>query len=669
MTPPEPRQPLREDLFRVLVESVTAYAIFLLDEDGCVRSWNPGAQRIKGYRADEIIGQHFSRFYPAEANRTGWPEYELKQAREEGRFEDEGWRLRKDGSRFWANVVITALRDDAGELLGFSKITRDLTERRQHEEDLRRSEERFRLVVETVVDYAIFMLDPNGVVLTWNAGAERINGYAAQEIIGRHFSRFYPGEAIASGWPEHELQQAAEHGRFEDEGWRLRKDGSRYWANVVITALRDQHGALHGFAKITRDLTERRRSQALEQAGLGREELLEAERSARMEAQRAVRIKDDFLATLSHELRTPLSAIMGWVQVLRRSRELKEEDLQRGTDAIERNARAQVQLIDELLDLNRIISGRLRLDVQAASLKDAAEAAIESMTPAADAKNLRIERTLDPNAGPVSGDPDRLQQIIWNLISNAVKFTSKGGRVQIVLQRVDSHVELSVSDTGIGIAPEFLPHVFDRFSQEDSSASRHHNGLGLGLAIAKQLAELHGGTLRAQSDGVGLGASFTLSLPISIAHRTRPPGHATTRLRSTLSDTSVLLPDLAGLRILVVDDEADGRALARRILEAQGATVTTAGSAIEALEFLEQSDTDVLISDIGMPGMDGYQLIRAVRASEWMKHRVPAIATTAFARAEDRKKAMLAGFHAHLAKPFDIAELVIIVANLSGRGV
>jgi len=662
----EPLQQL-EQRYRLLVESVVDYAIFLLDPKGYILTWNSGAQRIKGYRAEDIIGEHFSRFYPAEAVQAGWPEHELQQAGKVGRFEDEGWRIRKDGSKFWANVVITALKNESGELQGFAKVTRDLTERRANEEALRRSEERFRLLMEAVTDYAIFMLDPNGYVLTWNAGAQRIKGYLPADIIGHHFSRFYPPDVAESGWPDYELHEAAEKGRFRDEGWRVRKDGTRLWADVVITPLRDHAGELHGFAQITRDLTERKRAEALEEHGVRREELLEAERAARIEAQRAARIKDEFLATLSHELRTPLNAILGWAQVLRRSNALTAEDLQRGTDAIERNARAQVQLIDELLDLSRLLAGRTRLDVQRLFLIDIVQGVMESAEPAALAKGIRLEKVLDPQAGPVSGDPARLQQIVWNLISNAIKFTPKGGRVQVLLERVNSHVELTVSDTGIGITPGFLPHVFDRFSQQNSSPSRSHGGLGLGLAITKQLVELHGGTVRAKSAGEGRGASFVVDLPLNI---TAPAQREPDRFHPTYSadqETPAVLPRLDGIRVLVVDDEPDARDLIRRILQERGAVVGTVASGAEALHALEVEPPHVLLSDIGMPGMDGYQLIRSVRASDLDHRTVPAIALTAFARGEDRKKALLAGYQSHLAKPFDIAELVIMVAGLVDR--
>jgi PAS domain S-box-containing protein len=656
-----------DERFRLLVESIVDYAILVLDPKGHILTWNSGAERINGYRAQEIIGRHFSRFYPPDVAQSGWPEHELRQAAMLGRFEDEGWRVRNDGSRFWANVVITALKSEAGQLQGFAKITRDLTERKAHEEALRRSEERFQLFMEAVTDYAIFMLDPNGHVLTWNPGAQRIKGYSPEEIIGQHFSRFYPPEVVETGWPEHELHEAAEKGHFRDEGWRIRKDGSQFWADVVITALRDHAGHLHGFAKITRDLTERKRVEALEAHGALREERLTAERNARIEAQRAARIKDEFLATLSHELRTPLNAILGWAQILRRSRSPEAEDLQRGLDAIERNARVQVQLIDELLDLSRILAGRTRLEVQPLILADIVQAALESVEPAAQVKGVRLERILDPRAGQVSGDPARLQQIVWNLLSNAVKFTPRGGRVQVLLARVNAQVELTVSDTGIGIAPGFLPHVFDRFSQQDSSASRSYSGLGLGLAIAKQLVELHGGTLRAESAGEGRGASFVVNLPLILAAPLQhEPGHLEPT-QSAVPEAQTPLPKLDGVRALVVDDESDARDLICRVLEDQGAVVSTVASAREALAALAAEPPDVFLSDIGMPGMDGYQLIRSVRASDSSYRTVPAIALTAFARSEDRKKALLAGYQSHLAKPFDVAELVIMVAGLVGR--
>ena len=649
------------DPFRLLVEAVTDYAIFILDQEGYILTWNPGAEKIKGYTAKEIIGKHFSIFYPEEDLNWDKPAHELRVATEVGRFEDEGWRLRKDGTRFWANVVITTLRDSDGSLRGFGKVTRDLTERKLNEEFLRESEERFRLLVEGVRDYAIFMLNPEGYIESWNAGAENIKGYKTEEIIGKHFSIFYPEEDLRRDKPGYELKVAAERGRFEDEGWRLRKDGTRFWANVIITALRYKNGNLRGFGKVTRDLTERKYAEE-QRLQLAREQV------ARAEAEAANRAKDEFLATVSHELRTPLNAMLGWGRMLRNSR-LDEQNFARGLDAIERNAKLQTQLIDDLLDVSRIISGKLRLTVMPVELCPVIEAAIDSIRPAAEAKSIRLHVTLDTNTGLVSGDPDRLQQVIWNLLSNAVKFTDKRGHVQVTLQRIDSHVQLTVSDTGKGIPREFLPYVFDRFRQADSSITRLHGGLGLGLAIVRHLVELHGGSVQAQSPGPGKGATFSLELPVLIAHGSRrfdtngehPPLEAT-----ELQQEFGLSPSLEGLSIVVVDDESDARDLLTVILEARNAKVTAVASAAEAIKTIQSSRPDVIISDIGMPGEDGYSLIRKVRQMEvedrhgWR----PAIALTAHARVEDRLRALSAGYQAHVAKPVEPTELVAVIASL-----
>ena len=657
-----------EERFKLLVESVRDYAIFMLDPQGHVLTWNAGATRFKGYRAEEIIGQHFSRFYPPEEVARGLPEHELQVAAKEGAFEDEGWRVKKDGSLFWANVVITAMRDPDGELVGFAKVTRDLTQRRAHEEDLRRSEERFRLLIEGVADYAIFMLDPNGRVSTWNMGAERIKGYTADEIIGQHFSIFYPQEAKDSGWPDHELRVAAEKGKFVDTGWRLRKDGTTFWANVTITALRDDAGQLLGFAKLTRDLTQAKRAEAMETANQQREEMLDAERNARMAAQRATRLKDEFLATLSHELRTPLSAILGWTQLLLRPDASKgPEQQKRAIEVIDRNARAQVKLIDDLLDLSRVMTGKLRLDLHQVSLGSIVEAAVDSARPSADVKGIRLKAILSSNSDIVSADSARLQQVVWNLLTNAIKFTPKGGQVQVLLQRVNSHLELSVSDTGVGIPANYLPHVFDRFSQKDSSTTRAFGGLGLGLAIAKQLVELHGGSIRVASLGEGRGATFSVQLPLSIAQLNDQSGPRIHPTAETQSGEVMSLPRLEGVHVFVVDDEPDARELLRAVLEDQGGKVTSFTSAEDALAALKTTKPTVLVCDIGMPKMDGYQLIRALRAEESRRERIPALALTAFARAEDRKRSLVAGYQAHLAKPFDVGELILVVADLVGR--
>ncbi len=526
---------------------------------------------------------------------------------------------------------------------------------------LHQSGDPFRLLVQAVSDYAIFILDKEGYIVTWNLGAQKIKGYSADEIIGKHFSIFYPEEDLQRDKPGYELKVAAEVGQFEDEGWRIRKDGTRFWANVIITALRDKDGILRGFGKVTRDLTERKQAEE-QRLQLAREQV------ARAESDAANRAKDEFLATISHELRTPLNAILGWGRMLRNSK-LDEASFARGLDTIERNAKLQAQLIDDLLDVSRIISGKVRLTVMPVELRPVIEAAIDSIRPAAEAKDIRLQVTLDTNTGLVSGDPDRLQQIVWNLLSNAVKFTEKGGRVQVRLERINSHVEITVSDTGKGISPEFLPYVFDRFRQADSSITRLHGGLGLGLAIVRHLMELHGGIVQAQSLGEGQGATFSLRLPVIIAHgsgRFAINDEEANASGAALEVDFGSSPSLEGLSILVVDDEGDARDLLRVILEERKAQVTTAASAAEAYETLEWLRPDIIISDIGMPGEDGHSLIRKVRQKEAQRRQgwKPAIALTAHARVEDRLRALSAGYQAHVAKPVEPTELVAVIASL-----
>jgi CheY-like chemotaxis protein len=356
---------------------------------------------------------------------------------------------------------------------------------------------------------------------------------------------------------------------------------------------------------------------------------------------------------------------------------LSAEEIADGLTVIERNARVQTQLIEDLLDVSRIISGKVRLDVQSIELGSVAEAAVTSVKPAADAKGVRLQTVLDPLDGPVMGDPARLQQIIWNLLTNAIKFTPRGGRVQVCMRRVNSDVEITVSDTGLGIRPEFLPHVFERFRQEDGSTTRRHGGLGLGLAIVKHLTEMHGGSVRAESSGEGQGATFIVQLPLAIVHRSEkevPDWRRDPRVLAEGRGTECP-PVLKGARVLVVDDEPDGREIIKRMLERCNAVVATASSAAEARLLLREFRPDVLVSDIGMPGEDGYEFMKTIRASSDAAtgamttggRKLPSIALTAFARSEDRRRALLAGFDMHIAKPVDAAELITVVARLADR--
>jgi signal transduction histidine kinase/ActR/RegA family two-component response regulator len=416
------------------------------------------------------------------------------------------------------------------------------------------------------------------------------------------------------------------------------------------------------------DATDRRQYERELLAARKRAELaIDVERAAREESERANRVKDEFLAQVSHELRTPLNAILGWTQLLQGD-ELSEE-LKEGLDIIERNTRVQVQLVDDLLDMGRIVSGKMRLDVQQLELAGIVEEAIETARPAAEAKGVRLQKVLDP-AVIVSGDPGRMQQVFWNLLSNAIKFTPRGGFVRVLMQRVNSHVEVSVIDNGQGMKPGFLEHAFERFRQSDSAGTRRTGGLGLGLSIVKNLVEMHGGAVRALSAGEGKGSTFVVNLPVTVVHAHREGGgDAPAHPRAALTEKRLMLPEisLAGVKVVVVDDESDARELLRRVLAGRDAEVVTAGSAGEGLDAVERMRPDVLISDIGMPDVDGYELIRRVRMLGEGVGRVPAVALTAFARLEDRTRAMLAGYQMHLTKPVDPQELVVTVANLTGR--
>ena len=395
-----------------------------------------------------------------------------------------------------------------------------------------------------------------------------------------------------------------------------------------------------------------------------RDRLLEAERTARAMAERAGLMKDEFLATLSHELRTPLNAVLGWSQILL-AKHSDEETLRRGAETIARNAKVQAKLIDDLLDMTRIVSGKVRLDVQPVWLDAVLDAAMDALRPSAEARGVSLQKRIDPSAGPVSGDPTRLQQVIWNLLSNAIKFTGRGGSVVVRVARVDSHLEVSVTDNGSGIAPEFLPFVFDRFRQADSSATRSVGGLGLGLAIVKQLVELHGGHVSAYSQGDGKGTTMLIKLPMApVLSEPCLPERADDGMRLMES----LAIDLSGIRALIVDDEPDASAMVGVVLSQNHASVATAASADEALRMLDCDRFDVLLSDIGMPGKDGYQLIRELRSRAPDRGgAIPAVALTAFARSEDRARAMLAGYQMHLAKPVEPWELVATVGSLLGR--
>jgi PAS domain S-box-containing protein len=815
-----------EEHYRLLVEGSADYAIFLLDPSGRIASWNAGAERLLGYRETEAIGLCLSTFFTPEDIAAGRPEEELALANNTGRAASEGWRIRKDGNRFYAHGSLRAIRDGA-KLRAYAKIMHDVTgryraeqqltvqytisrvlaesatteqavpavveticsmlgwdygaaweaddkanllrclatwhspvvgpqstdmrrelvlergvglpgrvwlsgdpvwvadvaqdvtlahaagaiteglraavafplrlgndtlgvfeffsrkvrnpdrdlltlmsavgnqvsqfiERKRAEAALQESAARTRAIVDAAVD-GIITIDEQGIIDSTNPAAERIFGYSRDELIGHNVRMLMPlphrerHDGYLANYLHTGERRVLGVGR---EVVGQRKDGTTFPIDLSLSEIVLNRRRL--FTGIVRDISERK------QADNQRAAAFERERQAREEAEKANRAKEEFLAVISHELRTPLTPILTWSRLLR-SGKLDQPATERAIEAIERAARAQAQLIEDLLDVSRITSGKLRLDVRPIELQPVVEAAIESVRPGAEAKGMQLELVLDRNAGVVSGDPERLQQVVWNLLSNAIKFTPRGGRIQVCLQRVDSHVEIAVSDTGQGIDPEFLPHVFERFRQADSSSTRTHGGLGLGLAIVRHLVELHGGRVRAQSPGEGQGATFVVELPLAILHQPLAPDRIHPRAGEGVPFDGK--PNLRGVRILVVDDEPDTLDTLRAVLEQAGAEVRSAGSARDALVTLDQWRADVLVCDIGMPQEDGYSLIRKVRAlAPERGGYMPAVALTAYARVEDRLKVLSSGFQMHVPKPVEPAELVAIMATMKEWG-
>lgn len=512
-------------------------------------------------------------------------------------------------------------------------------------------------------------------VVEWNHWMEAHTGKRACDVIGKNLLELLPELRERRldrhyGWVlegQVRVLSQALHGYLISMPPMSGEHGYAQMQQAVRISPLSNEDRVIGTLTIVEDVTERVAREAELQAQLeDRSRLLSNEKLARNEAERANRLKDEFLATISHELRNPLNAILGWAHMMRLGN-LTPANVERAVETIYRNAKSQAQLVSDLLDVSRIISGKLRLDVRTIDLIQIVNAAVDSIRPAADAKSIRLQTLLDPAAGPISGDADRLQQVVWNLLTNAVKFTPKGGRVQVKVQRINSHIEIVVTDSGVGINKDFLPYVFDRFRQADASTTRIHGGLGLGLSIVHQLVDLHGGSVNVQSEGEGKGTTFTVVLPF-VGVVSQKDGDA---VHPTHSDEVLSfdgLPTLAGLKVLVVDDEADTRELICEVLKECGADVITSPSVADALLALEQHKPDILISDLGMPDEDGYALISKIRALP-AEHggQIPAAALTAYARAEDRMRVLRSGFQFHLPKPVDSAELVTVVASLAGR--
>jgi len=640
-------EPLNEHELRLIaIVTSSEDAIISKDLDGVITSWNRGAERIFEYTAAEAIGQPMRLIVPTERHRE---EDEVLRRIREGVGVDhyETVRRAKSGRLVQMSLTVSPIRGPDGTIIGASNIARDITLTKRLERDARH----FAAIVASSDD-AIISKTLDGTVVTWNKSAERLFGYSAAEMVGQSIRRIVPDDRQAE--EDHVLASVA-RGETIDHfvTVRQRKDGSHVPISLTVSPIHDGNGRVIGASKIARDVTERVR------ADEERRRLLDSARDAS-------RLKDEFLATLSHELRTPLNAIVGYTRMMQAG--LLSTDKQAAAiDTVVRNARSLTQIVEDVLDVSRIVSGKLRLNIQAVALSEIAREAVETAQPAADAKGIRLDMILDPEGTVVSGDSDRLRQVLWNLCSNAVKFSKRDGRVQVRVGRVNSNVEVEVVDDGIGIAPDFLPHLFERFSQADGTASRLHSGLGLGLAISRHLIELQGGRIWAYSAGLGTGATFRIELPVrsvQVAATDDARLHAYASIRGVAPG----VPLLYGVRILVVDDDKDALVLAREILETTGAQVITADSAASALEKLHRGLANVLIADVGMPGMDGFELIQRVRRSQDRSVRhIPAAALTAFARSEDRMRAIQCGFELHLSKPIEPADLMAAAAELARR--
>lgn len=501
-----------ESRFRHLVENVADYAIVLLDPDGFVQSWNTGAQLISGYSDQDAIGKHVSLFSAPEEIAGRHAEHELEVARVEGRVEEEGWRVRKDGSRFWASVIITRLTDSSGALLGFAQVTRDLTERRMAEERLRMSEERFRLLVSAVRDYAIFMLDPTGRVATWNEGAQQLKGYKPEEIIGQHLAKFYPEEEVRAGKPDLELKVATQTGRFEDEGWRIRKDGTRFWANVVLTAIKNADGKILGFTKVTRDMTERRRLE--EELRAANEELEKRVKNRTLELQQAVQARDEFMSIVSHELRTPVTTLK--LQIQTALRQLARNDLKAFNEksvkfvtTAGRQLDQLSRLINDMFDVSRISMDKLTIEMSPIELNALVQEVAESFDDYCKSKGCGVHVT-SSELVKVAGDRIRLEQVISNILINSLKY-GEGKPISISVSKTKTTAIIDIEDQGMGIDPKDQIRIFERFERAISASTV--SGMGLGLFISRKIVQAHHGEISVRSE-VGRGSVFTVKLPL-----------------------------------------------------------------------------------------------------------------------------------------------------------
>lgn len=650
----------RESYLAAIMSSSTD-AIISKDLNGIITACNESAERIFGYPAEEMVGRPIYLIIPAD--RYAEEEMILSKIRAGERVEHlETVRLAKGGRQVDVSLAISPIRGESGDIIGIAKVARDITEQKRLARELADQKEWLRVTLSSIGD-AVIATDVQGRVAFMNPVAEHLTGWRLDQARGRSCVEIFRivnedtgrtvespvarvlAEGVVVGLANHTLLIAA--------------GGTKRPIDDSGAPIRNRDGRIVGAVLVFRDIGERRRMERERRdATSERERLLEAERAARAEAERANRVKDEFVAMVSHELRTPLNAILGWTQLMMHSPS-DPDIVARGLDVISRNTRVQAQLVSDLLDVSRIVSGKLRLTIERVELVSLVGDVIETVQQAAREKRLTIQRPREAAGIPIAGDPARLQQIVWNLLWNSIKFTPEGGSITVNVRSAGGKAEIAVSDTGIGIRPDLLPHIFDRFNPTSLLNTRRAGGLGLGLSIVKHLVDLHGGTIRAESPGEGEGATFTVTLPSGApAGDVQSPGSA----RGAAPRPGDALSEL---RILVVEDEKDTLDFLVRFLAAQGAQVVPARSADEALALLPDSGTNLLISDIGLPGIDGYELLQRIRESDGEASGIPAIALTAYARAEDRARAFRSGYQGHLAKPVDTTDLLTAIAQVA----
>jgi PAS domain S-box-containing protein len=625
-----------DELLSLFINAVEDHAIFLLDPAGQVLTWNPAAQRITGYCEREIVGQPLCVLYPPDDQSLATER--IHRVAAEGHCQAAGWMTRRDGRLFWGDVSLTALRDDQGQRCGIAVIVRDLTERHQAEGDLLQTKLKYDLLMAGVQEYAIFLMDPEGRVTDWNAAAERLLGYSQEEIIGQHFAIFWTAEeGEPGGIAEQELKQAVASGSASDDRWHVRKNGTHFWANGITSALRDDQGSLRGFAKVLRDKTDSKRF----------EEELRAKADALQEADRH---KNEFLAMLAHELRNPLAPIATAVTLLKVTEQC--ETGRQAVEVIDRQVRKFTRLINDLMDVSRITRGKIQLHLKRVDLRSCIGNAVSTSDAMISERHHSLSVSLPEEPIWVLADATRLEQIFENLLNNAAKYTETGGTISLRAQICDAQAIVEVQDTGVGIAPELMPHIFDLFTQADCTLDRAEGGLGIGLTIVKSIVEMHDGKVAAATEGPGKGSVFSVRLPLMLNAQL-----------ARITTTTEPAPQAEKVKVLVVDDNVDAANMLAMLLKTKGHQVLSESCGLTALEVSVQYQPHMILLDIGLPGMDGYKVAQRLREQHATKN-ILLVALTGYGQPEDRQRSKDAGFDYHLVKPVDIDDIQAIIGSI-----